>query len=320
MALNIGDKVKFLNEAGGGKVTQLIDKDTVMVLSDIDDFEIPMLISELVAVGGGQQSVKNVALFDKKTTISKDVEKQQSAFLFTESKKEYECFLCNGQPSAMVFGVFEEQKNRIQGLKSGILQAGSVEKLAVYSLKELDEIDQWRFQGFYFEKKPSELTVPMDCVVKMNPKKFFSSGKKKFIEQIGKEAIVIPLEQKKPLELKAEDFFAADPKEEKKTASKKSKRKDTKELLEVDLHIHELLETTSGMSSGEMLGYQMDTFEKVLKENAKFKGKRIVFIHGVGNGVLKQRIRHHLQKHPRYLVQDASFQEYGWGATMVIIK
>ena len=32
MQINIGDKVKFLNETGGGKVTRIIDAKTVIVL------------------------------------------------------------------------------------------------------------------------------------------------------------------------------------------------------------------------------------------------------------------------------------------------
>ena len=50
------------------------------------------------------------------------------------------------------------------------------------------------------------------------------------------------------------------------------------------------------------------------------KGKRIVFIHGKGEGVLRNRIVTELkQKYPRCNWQDASFQEYGFGATLVII-
>ena len=48
--------------------------------------------------------------------------------------------------------------------------------------------------------------------------------------------------------------------------------------------------------------------------------KRIVFIHGVGQGVLKQEVAKLLQaKFKKYYFQDASFKEYGYGATMVIL-
>lgn len=56
-----------------------------------------------------------------------------------------------------------------------------------------------------------------------------------------------------------------------------------------------------------------------MESNAKNKGRKIVFIHGVGNGVLKNEIRKQLERKYKVYYQDASFREYGYGATMVII-
>ncbi len=320
MAVKIGDKIKFLNEEGGGEITQLIDKDTVMVLSNIDDFEIPVLIREIVVVGGDEKSENQlIEVFESELRINKS---KRFFSVFAEERKEYNYYLVNGKNQAVFFGIFEERKSEILGIYSGILQPGGVQKINTYSLKDFDAIVQWRVQGFFFEKRLEKITAPINCVVKIHPKKFFNPRNKKFVEEIGKEGVVVELEQKESVGLQADELFANSPKEKqfKKEKSKNSARKNTREILEVDLHIHELLETTSGMSNSEILEYQLDKFRKVLEENKKFKGKRIVFIHGVGNGVLKQRIRHELQKCPHYTVQDASFQEYGWGATMIIVK
>lgn len=319
MALQIGDKVKFLNEEGGGKITQLIDKDTVMVLSDIDDFEIPVLIKELVVL----DKEKDVDFELDKSVLTKmrSFQKEIDGFLFAHKEGKITCYLSNGKNSTLLFGVFEQKKEGNFGLFSGMLQPYSLQEIGNYSLKEFEGIIKWKVQGFYFEKNPDKITAPLNCAVKVHPKKLFKEGNKEFIEELGLEAIVINLEEPEDkVALKAEDLFADGTAMSQSTEVKRAERKDTKELLEVDLHINELLETTKGMSNGDMLEYQLDTFRKVLDTNKKYKGKRIVFIHGVGNGVLKQRIRHELQKYPRYIVQDASFQEYGWGATMVIIK
>ena len=57
-----------------------------------------------------------------------------------------------------------------------------------------------------------------------------------------------------------------------------------------------------------------------MEENKNNKHKKIVFIHGVGNGVLKNEIRKALEKKYKWhTFQDASFKEYGYGATMVIV-
>lgn len=89
----------------------------------------------------------------------------------------------------------------------------------------------------------------------------------------------------------------------------------------VDLHASELLETTVGMSASDILDYQLDVFRKTLEQYKGNKGQKIVFIHGKGEGILRQSIIHELNyKYKQYPYQDASFQEYGYGATQVTIK
>jgi dsDNA-specific endonuclease/ATPase MutS2 len=93
------------------------------------------------------------------------------------------------------------------------------------------------------------------------------------------------------------------------------------DTLEIDLHAHELLETTAGMSNGDILEYQLDVFRKTLEAYKQKKGQKIVFIHGKGDGVLRKAILQELKyKYKGYESQDASFREYGFGATMVTIK
>jgi len=91
-------------------------------------------------------------------------------------------------------------------------------------------------------------------------------------------------------------------------------------IIEVDLHINELLDSTAGMSAGDMKDYQMDVFRKVMEAHKNEHGQRIVFIHGKGDGALRKAITEELRhKYKTCNFQDASFQEYGFGATMVII-
>ena len=91
--------------------------------------------------------------------------------------------------------------------------------------------------------------------------------------------------------------------------------------VEVDLHIHELLDNTNGMTSGDMLNYQLDVFRKTMDEYRGKKNQRLVFIHGKGEGVLRNALLKELRsKYGSCLSQDASFREYGFGALLVIIK
>ncbi len=92
------------------------------------------------------------------------------------------------------------------------------------------------------------------------------------------------------------------------------------EILEVDLHIHELLDNTNGLSNKEMLDCQLKEFRRVMDENLKYKGKKIVFIHGKGEGVLRNELLKELKRAYKFCTwQDASFREYGFGATMVTV-
>ena len=87
------------------------------------------------------------------------------------------------------------------------------------------------------------------------------------------------------------------------------------------LHINELIDNTNGLDNNAMLHYQMEKFHEVLAKYADQKGQKIVFIHGKGDGVLRKAIEKELKtRYKAYYYQDASFREYGFGATMVTIK
>lgn len=99
------------------------------------------------------------------------------------------------------------------------------------------------------------------------------------------------------------------------------KRGGRNEIVEVDLHIGELLDDAHGMSNSEILNYQLDKFREVMEQYKNKREQRIVFIHGKGDGVLRKALLEELKrKYPVCKTQDASFQEYGFGATMVTIK
>lgn len=91
-------------------------------------------------------------------------------------------------------------------------------------------------------------------------------------------------------------------------------------LIEVDLHIGELTDSLVGMEPKDMLNLQLDTVRKYMKANSQRIGQKIVFIHGKGEGVLRKAVLELLKKeYPKAELQDASFREYGFGATLVTI-
>mgnify|MGYP000061168489 CR=1 FL=1 len=89
---------------------------------------------------------------------------------------------------------------------------------------------------------------------------------------------------------------------------------------EEDLHINELVESVVGMTNHEILTFQMNHFHKILNKAIKENVDNLIFIHGIGNGTLKTTLRKSLEEDYNLYFEDASFKEYGFGATKVFPK
>lgn len=109
--------------------------------------------------------------------------------------------------------------------------------------------------------------------------------------------------------------------EPKKRSFVKEKRSKKDEfVLEVDLHIEKLVPNKRGMSNYDILTLQMDTAKRQLDFAVKNRMPKVVFIHGVGEGVLKAELDFLLGRYEGISFQDANYQKYGLGATEVYIK
>ena len=100
----------------------------------------------------------------------------------------------------------------------------------------------------------------------------------------------------------------------------KSKSKDKgAPPMEVDLHINQLVRSPRGMSNHEMLNLQLDTARHKLEFAIRKRIQKVVFIHGVGEGVLKMELEYLLGRYANVKYYDADYQKYGLGATEVYI-
>lgn len=109
--------------------------------------------------------------------------------------------------------------------------------------------------------------------------------------------------------------------EPKKRSFVKEKRSRKDEfVLEVDLHIEKLVPSKRGMSNYDILTLQMETAKRQLDFAIKNRMPKVVFIHGVGEGVLKAELDFMLGRYDTISFQDANYQKYGLGATEVYIK
>lgn len=193
----------------------------------------------------------------------------------------------------------------------------------------LNEFQNLRFQGFAYKNIPYDAKPAVDIPLKINPTKFYKLHSFSENDYFNQDAMLVTLIKDDVLDLamvidpvKLQAAIADKGKIDNNRTQLPQKKIDKKpHIIEVDLHIHELIDNTAGLERADMLKVQLDKFESVMKENRKKRGQKIVFIHGKGEGVLRAEIEKKLNKfYSHCTFQDASFQQYGFGATQVTIR
>ncbi len=90
-------------------------------------------------------------------------------------------------------------------------------------------------------------------------------------------------------------------------------------MIEVDLHLHHLVDSERGMTNYDKLNIQLDTARHKLEFAIRKRIQKIVFIHGVGEGVLKMELETLLSRYDTIKFYEADYKKYGFGATEVYI-
>lgn len=90
--------------------------------------------------------------------------------------------------------------------------------------------------------------------------------------------------------------------------------------MEVDLHIEQITTRYQHLSNFDILNMQLDTAKHKLEFALKKRIQKIVFIHGVGDGVLKSELEYLFRRYSNVSYYPADYQKYGQGATEVYVK
>lgn len=213
---------------------------------------------------------------------------------------------------------------------AGIVEPNMQIFLEELSREQAGRLDRVAFQYVAFKRdKEFQLKAPVAVESRMDTTKFFKlhcfRENPYFDEPVIALDIVkndIPQRAKTFDSSRLEDAMKQKREADRRPAARPVQKKQPKTdgPLVVDLHITELIDNTHGMSNADILNYQVDTFRKVMDENLNNRGKKIVFIHGKGEGILRQALMKELNyRYKGHDVQDASFREYGYGATQVTI-
>jgi len=343
MELKIGDKVRFMDAVGGGTVLAFKGKDMVLVLEE-DGFETPVLKRQCVVIDTTPKPTiaKSAAVPElPKAVAPKPVQSKQPetragellnvslAFLPAEGKSfqesQFECYLINESNYTLSFNYASCSGKTWTSRFAGSIEPNSKLFLEEFGREVINDLEKVSLQflaykpgAFYTFKNSFSVDIRLDTV------KFYKVHCFRENDFFDEDALIVPVISND----NAEKSMLIEPEDLKKAMFDKlpEKPKGSQPLppksgpLEIDLHINSLLDTTAGMDSSAMLNHQLDTFRKVMDENHNKKGVKIIFIHGKGDGVLRSALVKELQsKYKTCRYQDASFREYGFGATMVTI-
>jgi len=355
--INVNDIVRFLNDVGGGRVTR-IDGKTVYV-EDEDGFERPALERDLVVVGqaGGANAyerapqvrtrlvepdkpaprpaqpepvlpveetpegeVLNVVLAYEARELKHLPTTTFYASLVNDSNYYlYFCYMTRGDDAT------GEWTTRYHGVVEPNIQV----QLEEFGHDDLNNMTHIAVQYIAFKHgKGFKLKNPALVEQRLDVTKFYKLHC--FHDNPYFEVPVIAVEivtndrPARAMHIDSGELERA--MQEKKRADRPHrrpvvKRQDNNGIVVQDLHIGALMDNMTGMTPAAILEYQLDKFREVMDDNIMKRGQRIVFIHGKGEGKLRMHLLEELKRrYPRCTAQDASFREYGFGATQVTIR
>ena len=380
--MKIGDKVRFLSEVGGGRVSGFQGKDIVLV-EDEDGFEIPTSVHDVVVVEQDDyamgkmisakmeaqqkaeehaatelhqdsRSIKSILndhdeqtdmpvdeydAADREITFRAPVQEREGgnklsaylAFVPVDIKEithtRFETYIVNDSNYYIHYSYLVAEGNAWTLKSVGEVEPNTKLFIEEFGREVLNDMGRIGVQLTAYKKdKPFLLKPAIDVQFRIDPVKFYKLHvfeENEFFEQPSLLFTIVDNDEvARPLVVDSKRLKEQMYKDEKIIAheGKKKRLKDDGTLV-IDLHADELLETTAGMNAADILHYQLDVFKKTMDENKKKKGQKIVFIHGKGEGVLRHALVHELNyRYKSCTYQDASFQEYGYGATQVTIK
>lgn len=353
--IQIGDTVRFLNSTGGG-VVRRIEGNIAYV--DEDGFETPTLLRECVVVATAAPAPRTAPVAAAKPAASsspapapKEVAPQpaltveetpegeklnivlayEAANLKRLNDTTFDTYIVNDSNYYLYFTYMtraDEAKEwtlRYAGMVEPNIQL-FIEEIAGSDLTAMDRVAVQCIA--YKEGKEFKMKSPVAVETALDTTKFFKLHCFKPNPYFDHDVIALDI-VKDDVALRRMVIDSGRLEEglkAKKAVDRPVRRPVQKHqpkkpgLLEIDLHISELVDSTAGLSPADMLNLQIDEFRKVMDANLKNKGLKIVFIHGKGEGVLRNALMKELNhRYKGHQVQDASFREYGFGATQVTI-
>lgn len=312
--IKLGDKVRFVNENMQGVVTSI--KGNTAGVTIEDDFEIPVLLSEIVRINDILDKPKEET---KPITTKPRFVKVHHGFhlAFNPINEEtVELVIHNSECGLAQCGIYQNQQ-LITTFNLALEQSHAIGKFLVNS------ISQWPEFHFVITQLEETFKTPhlLTRKIKFNQKEFHATFR--YCYFLDKQAYTLRLDetikQSDLQRLKEKDFGSSA-----QTASNTEKKWAKADVTSNVIDLHLPSQTTSGASltAAQIVDEQMDMVRKALDHAYANKMKSITFIHGIGNHYLKNKILSYVLKHRNMIesTKDGDPLKYGGGATEVYLK
>ncbi len=356
MKFKIGDRFNFLDEKGGGIVTKITD-DNVVYVEIEDEFEVPVAASNLILTSTEEGYSAREDDLDNHNEVKKSYQTGENITpLKTDEKDLHEegiyfaiipedqekplagnlmLYLANQTDYQILFSLFTNESGTFYGFDFGYLEPRS--KIYLDSISRT-KIELWvnaLVQVVFFKEGKTTILRPLSRLIDFKPVKTYKEDAFRYYNMLENKAIMIKLGLTKNqtstpyvskevsddnLSLLKEKLISEHKFKTGKPGKERAfldKHNIGEKVAEVDLHIHKLVDDFTNLENKDLINIQIEYFKKCLEQAVKDKYRKLIFIHGIGDGVLKNEILKHLKKTDGVQYYDAPYNRYGFGATEV---
>ncbi len=344
-----GDRVSFINEKQDGVISKILPNGNYMVETE-DGFPIEATPGELVKIAHTQKNKHNIAdpiITEKKVKPAEvsDLKKLLTGLndsvslvlMPTEINKvltgSVKYFIVNESMYDVLYSFSRKSDRKLFGISSGKVEAFNELNLGEIARDDLMDTESLQVQLIFHQKDlfqqipviTKELSVEYPDLNHVN-KKIDGAAAFSKITTLISFAETAEEDLSELVRKFQSDQHSATPGH---TSSANNLNKSKEQyaqyniapgFIEVDLHIEELIEDASGLTNTEIIAIQLQHFRKAIDNALLRQAHKITFIHGVGNGRLKNALRTEIENIPYLRFSDAPYEKYGAGATEVLLK
>lgn len=329
--MQIGDRVRLMKGTEEGIIVKMLDKSLVEVEIE-DGFAIPVLESELVVVSSDESTAFDTPHYEsqkpsKQKTIYEQPNQLKGFHLAIIPLNDHLNSIYFLNPSKDDILIMANEINGKNEEKTILSEKIFAEKFSKITERNMDHINTWPSLSFTILTENSKWSIPMrpeKITVKIKSKHFQKD--KTEIPFLHKKGYLIPLNQSSKETIEPENIDVEKLKDsffkgQEEIEPYKKVGKSNSQIPEIDLHIETIDPYYENLPKEDILRIQLTKFEEKLNEALMAGLDEIIFIHGVGNGVLRNNIHKQLSQHHNIqFFKDTHKEKFGYGATLVKIK